>query len=118
MSILIEEGLEFCNTRLASAVESDFSNATDVAYYLVAKGIPFREAYQTVGGVVKRCIEDGVLLRDLEIDEWQQINPLFAEDLYDKLSPKHVVDSRVSEGGTGFRRVKERLKYWKEVIAS
>ena len=48
MSILMEQGLEFCSERLAAAVESDFSNATDVADYLVAKGVPFREAYQLV----------------------------------------------------------------------
>ncbi len=118
MSILLEEGLEFRTSRLSAAVESDFSNATDVADYLVSKGIAFREAYQIVGGVVKRCLDDGILLRDLKIHEWQEINPLIGRDLFDRLSPKQVVASRISEGGTGFSRVKEQLNYWREALAS
>ncbi len=116
MSILMEEGLEFSIDRLAAAVESDFSNATDVADYLVAKGIPFREAYQIVGGVVKRCIDEGILLRNLSIENWQQINPLFSEDIFEKLAPKQVVASRISEGGTGFERVHEQLRHWKSQL--
>ena len=118
MSILMEEGLEFCDSRLAAAVKSDFSNATDVADYLVSKGIAFREAYQIVGGVVKRCIDDEILLKDLTIQEWQEINSLIDEDLFEKLSPKHVVASRISEGGTGFTRVQKQLSYWHEALAS
>ncbi len=112
MSILLEEGLEFCPERLASAVESDFSNATDVADYLVAKGIPFREAYQMVGGVVKRCIQDGILLRDLNLAQWREVSPSIDADLHEKLVPKQVVASRLSEGGTAFELVKEQLSYW------
>ena len=54
MAILFEEGLEFRTERLNTAVEQDFSNATDVADYLVAKGVPFREAYQLVSAYVIR----------------------------------------------------------------
>ena len=72
MTILIEEGLSFRPDRLEAAVGSDFSNATDVADYLVARQVPFREAYQIVGSVVKQCLSDGVLLRDLSLERWQQ----------------------------------------------
>ncbi|MFM7648364.1 MAG: argininosuccinate lyase, partial [Cyanobium sp.] len=63
MAILFEEGLQFRPERLEAAVASDFANATDVADYLVARGVPFREAYQLVGGLVKSCLAEGVLLR-------------------------------------------------------
>ena len=113
MSILMEQGLEFCPERLARAVESDFSNATDVADYLVAKGVPFREAYQLVGAVVKRCLEEGILLTDLSLEKWQGFHAAIAEDLYEALAPKRVVAARTSEGGTGFDRVEKQLRYWR-----
>ena len=118
MSILFEEGLFFSEERLKTAVESDFSNATDVADYLVVKGIPFREAYQMVGGVVKNCLERGILLKDVELQEWQEIYPGIDQDLYEVLSPKQVVASRLSEGGTGFLRVEEQLRHWRSALGS
>ncbi len=118
MSILIEEGLEFCPDRLFSAVSSDFSNATDVADYLVRKGVPFREAYQIVGRVVKSCLKEGILLRDLSIDQWQDVHPSIDEELFERLEPKQVVASRMSEGGTAFERVEEQLRYWRKRFGS
>ncbi len=118
MSILIEEGLEFCPDRLTSAVESDFSNATDVADYLVAKGVPFREAYQIVGRVVKTSLAKGILLRDLTLEQWQEIHSAFADDIYQKIAPRHVVAAKVSEGGTGFERVQEQLQYWRKLLGA
>jgi len=112
MSILFEEGLIFNKERLALAVESDFSNATDVADYLVAKGIPFREAYEKVGGLVRFCMQNKVLLKDLKIDQWQSVDTSFESDIYEKLSPKHVVASRNSKGGTGFQRVEAEVQAW------
>ena len=112
MAILFEEGLEFRTERLNTAVEQDFSNATDVADYLVAKGVPFREAYQLVGAVVSRCLDEGCLLRDLSLSAWQELHPAFEADLHDELAPQAVVAARRSEGGTGFDRVDEQLGRW------
>ena len=112
MAILFEEGLEFRTERLNSAVEQDFSNATDVADYLVARGVPFREAYQLVGAVVRRCLDEGCLLRDLTLSAWQELHPAFEADLHDALAPRAVVAARRSEGGTGFDRVDEQLDGW------
>ena len=113
MSILFEEGIVFLPQRMAQAVESDFSNSTDVADYLVRKGIPFREAYQLIGSTVKQCIDKQILLKDLSIEEWKKIHPSITEDIFEKLEPKEVVASRISEGGTGFERVEDRLRYWR-----
>jgi argininosuccinate lyase len=109
MTILLAEGLEFRTQRLAEAVTEDFSNATDVADYLATRGVPFREAYNLVGKVVKTSIAAGKLLKDLTLDEWQQLHPAFAADIYQAISPRQVVSARNSYGGTGFAQVREAL---------
>ena len=109
MTILLREGLEFRTQRLASAVAEDFSNATDVADYLAARGVPFREAYNLVGKVVKTSITAGKLLKDLKLEEWQQLHPAFAADIYEAISPRQVVAARNSYGGTGFVQVNKAL---------
>ncbi|MDZ8054278.1 MAG: argininosuccinate lyase [Aulosira sp. ZfuVER01] len=109
MTILLREGLEFRPQRLAEAVTEDFSNATDVADYLAAKGVPFREAYNLVGKVVKTSIAAGKLLKDLKLEEWQQIHPAFAADIYEAISPRQVVAARNSYGGTGFVQVRNAI---------
>ncbi len=106
MTILLAEGIEFNPTRLNSAVAEDFSNATDVADYLAAKGVPFREAYNIVGKVVKTSLAQGKLLKDLTLAEWQQIHPQFEQDIYEAIDPKTVVTARNSYGGTGFEQVR------------
>ena len=118
MTILIEEGLEFSNKSLSNAVESDFSNATDVADYLVSKNIPFREAYQIVGRIVRVCINKEILLKDLTLSEWKEIHSAFEQDIFEKLIPANVVAARISEGGTGFNRVKEELEKWRNDLIS
>jgi argininosuccinate lyase len=110
MAILFEEGLQFRPERLERAVESDFSNATDVADYLVARGVPFREAYQLVGGLVKDCLRRGVLLRQLSLEEWQTLHPAFEADIHAAIAPRQVVAARRSEGGTGFEQVRRQLQ--------
>ena len=117
MAILMEEGVEFRPDRLEQAVGSDFSNATDVADYLVARDVPFREAYQLVGSVVKRCLQDGVLLLDLSLEQWKSFHPVFEADLFESLAPRQVVAARISEGGTGFIRVDEQLALWEQRLA-
>jgi argininosuccinate lyase len=109
-AILFEEGLEFRPQRLEAAVAADFSNATDVADYLVAKGVPFRDAYQLVGGLVKSCLAEGVLLRDLPLARWQQLHAAFGSDIFAAIEPRQVVASRRSEGGTGFAGVRAQLQ--------
>ncbi len=109
MTILLREGLEFRTTRLAQAVAEDFSNATDVADYLAARGVPFREAYNLVGKVVKTCVAAGKLLKDLSLEEWKDLHPAFAEDIYQAIAPRQVVAARNSYGGTGFEQVTKAI---------
>ena len=109
MTILLREGMEFKSDRLAEVVAEDFSNATDVADYLATKGVPFREAYNLVGKVVKTCLASGKLLKDLSMAEWQELHPAFEEDIYHAITPRQVVAARNSYGGTGFEQVRLAL---------
>jgi argininosuccinate lyase len=109
ITILMQEGLVFRPERLAEAVSEDFSNATDVADYLAARGVPFREAYNIVGQVVKTCLAQRKLLKDLSLNEWQAIHPQFEADIYQAITPQQVVAARNSYGGTGFTQVRNAL---------
>ncbi|PZO51676.1 MAG: argininosuccinate lyase [Phormidesmis priestleyi] len=109
MTILLQEGITFRTERLNQAVTEDFSNATDVADYLVTKDVPFREAYNLVGKVVKTSLAAGKLLKDLTMDEWRSLHPAFEEDIYAAIAPAQVVSARNSAGGTGFEQVRSAL---------
>lgn len=109
MAVLMSEGIVFNGNRLAAAVAEDFSNATDVADYLAARGVPFREAYNLVGKVVKTSIVRGKLLKDLTIEEWKALHPSFEADIYDAIAPRQVVAARNSYGGTGFEQVRKAI---------
>jgi argininosuccinate lyase len=109
MTILMAEGITFQPARLTAAVAADFSNATDVADYLATKGVPFREAYNLVGKVVKTCLSQQKLLKDLSLSEWQELHPAFESDIYQAIAPTQVISARNSYGGTGFDRVREAI---------
>ena len=109
MTILLQEGITFRPERLNQAVAEDFSNATDVADYLATKDVPFREAYNLVGKVVKTSLAAGKLLKDLTMDEWKALHPAFEQDIYEAIAPAQVVSARNSAGGTGFEQVRKAL---------
>ncbi len=116
MIVLFQEGLEFQPQRLEAAVNEDFSNATDVADYLVTKQVPFREAYDMVGQVVKTCLLTNKLLKDLTLAEWQAIHPAFEDDIYDAIKPRQVVAARNSYGGTGFNQVRKAIDRSEQIL--
>ncbi|CAN1211641.1 argininosuccinate lyase [Tumidithrix helvetica PCC 7403] len=116
MTVLISEGIEFQPTRLTSAVAEDFSNATDVADYLAAKGVPFREAYNLVGKLVKTCTSERILLKDLSLERWQSFHPKFEDDIFAAIAPAQVVAVRNSYGGTGFDQVRLQLEAAKKAL--
>ncbi len=113
MTILFDEGLKFNEDNLMQSVEKDFSNATDVADYLVNKGVAFREAYQIVGSIVMFCVSKKILFKQLSLNEFRDFHKAFDEDIYESILPKNVVNSRNSIGGTSFKRVEEELLSWK-----
>ncbi|MEN9225607.1 MAG: argininosuccinate lyase [Thermostichus sp. HHBFW_bins_43] len=110
MTILLQEGIQFQPQRMAEAVGEDFSNATDVADYLVRKGIPFRSAHDLVGQIVRICLAEGIVLRDLSLERWKTFHPAFEPDIFAAIDPQQVVAARLSAGGTGFAVVQEALQ--------
>ena len=101
---------------MSHSVENDFSNATDLADYLVGKDVPFRTAYQVVGEVVKYCLEGKKLFKNLKIDEFRKFHPKFDEDVFVDLKPLNVVKSRNSDGGTGFVQVEKEINNWQKKL--
>ena len=87
-----------------------------MADYLVNKKVPFREAYQIVGDIVKYCLTKEILFKDLKLEEFQMFHSSFKEDIFENLNPMNVVKSRNSLGGTGFEQVKVQVKQWKKRI--
>ncbi|MED3623765.1 argininosuccinate lyase [Neobacillus thermocopriae] len=95
---------------MCKAINNDFSNATDIADYLVRKGLPFREAHEVIGKIVLYAIQSGKFLLDLSLEEYHQFSSLFEEDIYDVLAPEHVVAVRNSFGGTSPEQIREQIK--------
>ena len=98
------------------AVEEDFSNATDLADYLVKKGMPFRNAHSVAGKAVHIAIEKGVYLKDLTLEEYKNLSPLFEEDIHKAISPEVCVAGRNSLGGTSYEQVELQLKTARELV--
>ncbi len=98
------------------AAEKGFINATDLADYLVKKGLPFRSAYKISGQVVAECIKKDKVLESLELSEYKKFSPLFEEDLYSEINLLNCVKKRISEGGTSEKSVSEQIKFVKEKI--
>ncbi|WP_026573494.1 argininosuccinate lyase [Bacillus sp. UNC438CL73TsuS30] len=95
---------------MRKAINNDFSNATDIADYLVRKGLPFREAHEVIGKTVLYAIQQGKFLLDLTIEEYLEFSPLFEEDIYTVLAPENVVAVRNSFGGTAPEQVLGQIK--------
>lgn len=98
------------------AVDQDYSNATDIADYLVTKGLPFREAHEIIGKIVLYAIQQKKYLLELSLDEYQSFSTLFAKDVFTFLEPKHVVDARKSLGGTAKSQVQQQLAQAKALM--
>ena len=99
------------------AAQGGFINATDLADYLVKKGMPFRSAYKISGQIVAKCIAEGCVLETLPLDEYKKFSELFGEDLYQDIDLLTCVEKRVSEGGTSLASVEAQIVYVKEHLA-
>ena len=99
------------------AVEADFSNATDLADYLVQKGMPFRQAHTVAGQSVAQCIARGIWLRDMSLADYQKLSPLFHEDVYEVIRPETCVACRNSYGGTSYEQVESQLNAAEALMA-
>lgn len=104
--------------RMEAALERDFSAATDLADYLVERGVPFREAHRIVGELVLHCIRAGRRLQDLTLDDLRSHSPLFGPEALGRLSPRAVVEARKLYGGTARQAVERQLAEARAILAA
>jgi argininosuccinate lyase len=95
--------------RMEEMAAAGYTLATDVAEYLVLKGVPFRLAHQTVGKMVRYCLEEGKELESLTPEEFRRFSKVIDENIYTVLDLKHSVDSRNSAGGTSLQQVRQAI---------
>ena len=101
---------------MKKAAQGGFINATDLADYLVKKGMPFRSAYKISGQLVAQCIQEGTVLEDLPLEAYKAHSDLFAEDLYHDIDLLTCVEKRISLGGTSVASVEMQIAYVKQHI--
>ena len=102
--------IKFFPDRMEKAAGEGFTVAVEAADYLVRKGAPFREAHGIVGRAVRECEKRGIALRELPMNEWRRLSPLFGTDLLKHLTPRGAVTAKKSSGGTAPARVREQLR--------
>jgi len=102
--------------RMRQAVTNDFSNATDLADYLVRKNMPFREAHEVVGRTVLYCIEQQKYLLDLTLEELQGFSGVIGADVYEALAVETVVNARNVLGGTARNQVETQIAWYREKL--
>ncbi|MFC4601643.1 argininosuccinate lyase [Cohnella hongkongensis] len=103
------ETMKVRKDRMRRAVDQDFSNATDIADFLVGKGLPFRQAHEVIGKTVLYCIQQNKFLLDLTLDEFKQFSDLFDDRIYAVLQPEAVVNARNVYGGTATPQVEAAI---------
>ncbi len=100
------------------AAQKGFINATDLADYLVKKGLPFRSAYKISGSLVAYCIQNGTVLEDLPLETYLQYSDLFDQDLYQAIDLMVCVEKRISQGGTSVGSVEVQINYVREMLGN
>ena len=101
---------------MRTSAAGGFTNATDAADYLAKRGMPFREAHEVVGRLVKHCISNEKSLLDLSLAEFKTFSCLFEDDVFQALALETVVDRRTSYGGTGGESVTRQLEVARELL--
>jgi len=110
------EGLTANTANMKLAAQKGFINATDLADYLVKKGMPFRSAYKISGQLVALCIQRNTVLEELELEVYQSYSDLFDGDLYEHIDLLTCMEKRSSEGGTSTASVKKQIAYVKSKL--
>lgn len=101
---------------MEASAKNGFTNATDAADYLVNHGVPFRDAHGIVGQLVLFCIDKGIALDDMTLEEFKAISPVFEEDVYEAISMKTCVEKRTTIGAPGQEAMKKVIAIYKEQL--
>ena len=102
--------MEVKKENMEKAAKYGYMNATDAADYLVSKGIPFRDCHEIIGKIVLYCINKGIAIEDMTMEEFKSFSPEFDEDIYEKISIRSCIEAKKSEGSTSFESVKKQLE--------
>ncbi|MCO8051155.1 MULTISPECIES: argininosuccinate lyase [Proteus] len=116
MATLVLDGIQIRRPRCEEAAKQGYANATELADYLVAKGVPFREAHHIVGEVVVCALEQGKAIEELPLSELQMFNSKIMIDVYDILSLQSCLDKRLAKGGVSQKQVAYAIAKAKEVL--
>jgi len=95
---------------MAAAARGGFTNATDLADYLVRKGMPFREAHEVVGKIVYYCLEKNITLEELDLARYKQFSSLVDEDVYEAINIGRCVEARRVPGGPAPEAIREAIR--------
>ena len=101
---------------MEASAKRGFTNATDAADYLVNRGVPFRDAHGIVGQLVLACIERGIALDDLPLEEYQAISPVFDDDVYEAISMKTCVEKRTTVGAPGEAAMRDVIAQYRKQL--
>ncbi|WP_228350817.1 MULTISPECIES: argininosuccinate lyase [Limnobaculum] len=110
------EKMKINEDKTRDAADRGFSTATDMADYLVRKGIPFRDAHHVVGSVVNYCIKHGKKLNQLTLDEYHSFHPQIENDIYEDITLEASVGARQSYGGTAPDAVTKQIALAKSLL--
>ncbi|HAS79139.1 MAG TPA: argininosuccinate lyase [Ruminococcus sp.] len=110
------ETMTVIKENMRNAAAKGFINATDCADYLVKKGMPFRDAYKITGTLVAECINKGLTLETLPLEEYKKLSELFDEDVYKAISLEECVNQRKSFGGPAPEAVAEQIKSVRKIL--
>ena len=102
--------MEVKKDNMESAAKYGYMNATDAADYLVSKGIPFRDCHEIIGKIVLHCINKGIAIEEMTMDEFKSFSPAFEEDIYEKIDIRNCIKAKKSKGSTSFSSVKKQLE--------
>lgn len=110
--------MKFNRARMEESAKHGFTNATDAADYLVNHGVPFRDAHGIVGQLVLYCIDKGIALDDMSLEEFKAISPAFEEDIYDAISMKTCVEMRNTIGAPGRAAMEKVIQEEEKYLAA
>ena len=110
-------GMKAIPQNMMTAAQKGFINATDLADYMVKKGMPFRTAYKISGQIVADCIARNLVLENYPLEDYQKHSPLIGEDVYSAVDLSACVEKRISLGGTSVASVRQQIAYVREQLA-
>ncbi len=106
--------MTFCKDVMEASAKRGFTNATDAADYLVNHGVPFRDAHGIVGQLVLACIDRGISLDELPLEEYRKISPVFEPDIYEAISMRTCVEKRTTIGAPGRKAMEQVIEIYRK----